>query len=83
MNQQSIAMYLSLKGLNAVEIYNDIVVTLKGEAKSYRTVAYPLCKPNFSSPKTAQPSESPAPILIESDETIFLAASEEPFASVW
>jgi hypothetical protein len=35
MDQQSIVMYLSLKGLNAVEIHNDLVATLKGEAKSY------------------------------------------------
>jgi hypothetical protein len=31
-------MYLSLKGLNAVEIHNDLVAMLKDEAKSYVTV---------------------------------------------
>jgi hypothetical protein len=30
--QQSIVMYLSLKGLNAVEIHNDPVATLMGKA---------------------------------------------------
>jgi hypothetical protein len=35
MDQSSIVMYLSLKGLNAVEIHNDPVATLKGEATSY------------------------------------------------
>jgi hypothetical protein len=38
MDQQSIVMYLSLKGLNAVEIHNDLVATLKGEAKLDSTV---------------------------------------------
>jgi hypothetical protein len=65
MDQQSIVMYLSLKGLNAVEIHNNLIAILKGEAKSYRTVTYYLRKPSFSSPKTPQPSGSPAPILNE------------------
>jgi hypothetical protein len=82
MYQQSIVMYLRLKGLNAVEIHNDLVATLKGEAKSSRTVAYYLRKPSFSSPKALQPSESPVPILNESNEAIVPALSEEPFASV-
>jgi hypothetical protein len=64
MEQQSIAMYLSLKGLNAVEIHNDLVPTLKGEVKSYLAVMYHLRKPSFSSPKIPQPSESPAQIII-------------------
>jgi hypothetical protein len=83
MDQQSIVMYLSLRGLNAVKIHNDLVATLKGEAKSGSTVTYCLRKPSFSSPKTLQPSESPAPILNESDEAILLALSEKPFALVW
>jgi hypothetical protein len=63
MDQQSIVIYLNLKGLDAVKIHNDLVATFKGEAKSYTTVAYCLRKPSFSNPKTPQPSESPAPIL--------------------
>jgi hypothetical protein len=81
-DQQSIVMYFSLKGLNAVEIHNDLVATLKGEAESYGIVTYDLRNPSFSIPKTFQPSESPAPILGESDESILLALPEEPFASV-
>jgi hypothetical protein len=82
MDQQSIVTYLSLKGLNQVEIHNDLVATLKGEAKSYSSVTYYLRKLSSSSPKTLQSSESPAPILNESDKAILLALSEEPFASV-
>jgi hypothetical protein len=82
MGQQSIVMYLSLKGLNAIEIHNGLVATLKNEAKSYGTVTYYLGKPSFSSPRTTQLSESPAPILNELNEAILLALSEEPFASV-
>jgi hypothetical protein len=55
MNQQSVVMYLSVKGLNGVEIHNDFVATLKGEAKFYSTVTYYLRKPSFSSPKTPHP----------------------------
>jgi hypothetical protein len=51
MDQQSIVMYPSLKGLNAVEIHDDLVATLKGEVKSDSTVTYFLRKPSFSSPK--------------------------------
>jgi hypothetical protein len=50
MDQQSIVMYFGLKGLNAVEIRNDFVATLKGEAKSYNTVTYYLRKPSFPRP---------------------------------
>jgi hypothetical protein len=82
MDQQSIVMYLSLKDLNAIEIHNDLVATLKGEARFYGTVTYYLRKPSFSSPKTPQPSESSAPIFNESDEATLLALSEKPFASV-
>jgi hypothetical protein len=62
-DQQSIVMYLSLKDLNAVEIHKDLAATLMGEAKFDSIVTYYLRKPSFSSPKTPQPSESPAPIL--------------------
>jgi hypothetical protein len=63
MDQQSIVMYLSLKDVNAVEIHKDFVATLKGETKFYSIVTQDLGKPSFSSPKTPQPSDSPAPIL--------------------
>jgi hypothetical protein len=51
MDQQWVVMYLSLKSLNAVEIDNDLVVTLKSEGKSYSTVKCYLRKPSLSSPK--------------------------------
>jgi hypothetical protein len=38
MNQQLVVMYLTLNGLNAVEIHNDLVAILKGGAKSDATV---------------------------------------------
>jgi hypothetical protein len=63
MDQQSVVMYLSLKGLNAIEIHSDLVAALKGEAMFSSTITYSLRKPSFSGPKTPQPSESPAPIL--------------------
>jgi hypothetical protein len=51
MDQQWIVTHLNLKGLNAIEIHNDIVATLKAETMSYSTVTYYLSKPSFSSPK--------------------------------
>jgi hypothetical protein len=52
MDKQWIVMDLSLKGLNAAEIHNDLVATLKSEVKSDSTVTYSVRKPSFSSPKT-------------------------------
>jgi hypothetical protein len=72
MDQQSIVMHLSPKGLNSVEIHNDLVATLKGEAKSNGTVTNYLRKPSFWSPKTPHASDSRAPILNESDKAILL-----------
>jgi hypothetical protein len=74
--------HLSLKGLNAVEIHNNLVAAFKGGANADSTVTYHLRKPSFPIPKAPQLSESPAPILNESDEAISLSLSEEPFASV-
>jgi hypothetical protein len=82
LGQQSTVMYLGLKGLDAVEIHNNLVSTLKSEANSDSTGTYYLHKPSFSSPKIPRPSESPAPILNESDEAILLALSEDLFPSV-
>jgi hypothetical protein len=83
MDQQSIVMYLSLKDLNAVEIHNDLIATPKGEAKSDSTVTYYFRKPSFLRPETSQPSDSPAPIIDNSDEALSLALFEDPFTSVW
>jgi hypothetical protein len=63
MDQQLTVIYLSLKALNAVKIHNDLVVTLKGEAKSDSTLKYYRRKASVSSPKASQPFESPVPIL--------------------
>jgi hypothetical protein len=59
MNQQSIVMYLGLKGLNAVESHNGLVAILKGEVKSYGTATHYLRKPSFSGPKTFHPEVIP------------------------
>jgi hypothetical protein len=58
MDQQSIMTYFSLKGLNAVEIHNDLVTTVKGEVKPYSTVTYYLRNPSFSTKDTPAFSES-------------------------
>jgi hypothetical protein len=70
MDQQSIVTYLSLKGLNAVEIHNELVATFKGEAKPCHSITYCLRKPSFSNPWASRRSENPAPILNVSDEVI-------------
>jgi hypothetical protein len=40
MDRQSVVTDLSLKGLNAIEVHNDLGATLKGDAKYYNTVTY-------------------------------------------
>jgi hypothetical protein len=58
MDQQSIVTYLSLNGLNAVEIHNNLVATLKGEEKQYRNVTYCLRRIHVSADSVWTESDS-------------------------
>jgi hypothetical protein len=81
MDQRSIVLYLARKGLTAMEIYNDLVVTLEPDAKGSRSVTPFLHQAKFPwpNPPTAFSEENPS--LDDSNEAILLALTEQPFAS--
>jgi hypothetical protein len=50
MGQRSIAIYLSLKGLSAMEIHNNLAESLGSEPVAYSTITLYLCMTSFSDP---------------------------------
>jgi hypothetical protein len=65
-----------------MEIYNNLVVTVRADAKGYSPVTRFLREARFSSrnPPTALSEENPS--LDDCNEAILLALTEQPFASV-
>jgi hypothetical protein len=82
MDQKSIVLYLGLKQMNATEIHNDLVATLKDKAMPYSTVTYHLRSTSFTPSELPEPEQPAEPDLTPSDEAILLALAEQPFASV-
>jgi hypothetical protein len=82
MDQQSIVLYLSRKGLSAAAIHDNIVATLGAEALSYPSVTPCLREAIFVS------SNSPDPLLVaehqldDFDQAILLALAGQRFASI-
>jgi hypothetical protein len=85
MDQQSIVIYLSRKGLSAVAIHNDLVATLCAEAVSYPSVTRYLREAIFASSNPPDPLPPPEHQLDDSDQAILLALADQPLASrvVW
>jgi hypothetical protein len=82
MTQRPIVAYLSLKGMSAREIHDDIVISLGPDAVSYSSVARYLCEARFP-PSKLEPH--PADLqrdLDDSDQAILAALEDSPFASV-
>jgi hypothetical protein len=82
MAQRPIVTYLSLKGISAREIHDDIVATLGPDAVSYSSVTRYLREPRFPSSK---PESHPADAerdFDDSDQVILAALEDSPFASV-
>jgi hypothetical protein len=82
MTQHPIAAYLSLKGMSAREIHNDIVGTLGPDAVSYSSGTRSLREARFPPSK---PEPHPADVqrdLLDSDEAILAALEDSPFALV-
>jgi hypothetical protein len=82
MTQRPIAADLSLKGMLAREIHDDIVATLRLDSVSYSSVArylrearFPLSKPE---PHTAGVQRD----FGDSDQAILAVREKSPFASV-
>jgi hypothetical protein len=82
MDHKSIVLYLSRKVLSVVAIHDDLVATLGAEAVSYPSVTGDLRKAIFSSSNPPDPLAPPEHQLDDSDQAIFLALADRPFASI-
>jgi hypothetical protein len=82
MDQQSIALYLSRKGLSAVAIHDDLVATFGAEAVSYPSVTHYLREAIFVSSNPPDPLPPPEHQLDDSDQAILFAPADQPFASI-
>jgi hypothetical protein len=85
MKQRPIVAYLSLKGMSARKIHDDIVATLGPDVVSYSSVTRCLREAQFP-PSKPEPEPHPADVqrdLDDSDQAIFAALEDFPFASVW
>jgi hypothetical protein len=82
MTQPPIVSYLSLEGMSACEIHDDIVATLGSDAVPYNSVTRYLREARFPPSK---PELHPADVQRDhddSDQAILAALEESPFASV-
>jgi hypothetical protein len=82
MTQRPIVAYLSLKGMSAREIHDDIVATLGPDAVSYSSDTRYLGEAQFPPSK---PEPHPADVqrdLDDSDHAILAALEDSPLASV-
>jgi hypothetical protein len=79
-DQKSIVLYLSLKGMSAVELHADLVATLKTEGVCHGSVArYPRGRSFMTSIDPGQ-GELPDPVHTELDRAILAALEHQPFA---
>jgi hypothetical protein len=82
MTQRLIVAYLSLKGMSAREIHDDIVVTLGPDTVSYSSVTSYIRDARFP---LSKPEPHPADVqrdLGDSDQAVLAALEDSPFASV-
>jgi hypothetical protein len=84
MTQRPIVAYLSLKGMSAREVHDDIVATIGPDAVPYSSVTRYLREARFPPSK---PGHHPADVqrdrdLDDSDQAILAALEDSPFASV-
>jgi GMP synthase-like glutamine amidotransferase len=82
MTQHPIVASLSLKGMSAREIHDDIVATLGADAVSYSLVTRYLREAQFPPSKPERHSADVQRDLDDSDQAILAALEESPFASV-
>jgi hypothetical protein len=84
MTQCPIVDCLSLKGMSAREIHDDIVAILEPDAVSYSLVTRYLREARFP-PSKPEPELHPADVqrdLDDSDQAILATLEDNPFASV-
>jgi hypothetical protein len=82
MDQQSIVIYFSRKGLSAAAIHDDLVATLGAEAVSYPSVTRYLREAIFALSNPPDPLPAPEHQLDDSDQVFLLALADQPFASI-
>jgi predicted transcriptional regulator len=82
MDQRSIVLSLARKGLTAMDISNDLVVTLGLDAKGHSSVTRFLREARFPSPNPPITFSEESRSLDDSNEAILLGLTEQPFASV-
>jgi hypothetical protein len=82
MKQRPIVAYLSLKGMSAREIHDDIAATLGPDAVLYSSVTHYLREARL---RPSKPEPDPADVqrdLDDSDQAILTAREYSPFAAV-
>jgi hypothetical protein len=82
MDQSSIVLYLSKKGLSAVAIHDDLVAILGAEAVNYPSVTRHLREAIFASFAPPDPLPRPEHQLDDSDPAIPLALTDQPIVSI-
>ena len=82
MDQRSIALYLSRKGLSATLIHQELVDTLGPEAAAYSTVTWYLREARFAGQSEEVPIETELMTTNPVDVAILGALSDRPFSSV-
>jgi hypothetical protein len=82
MIQRPIIAYLSLKGMSAREIHDDIVTTLGPDAVSYNSVTRYLREARFPPSKPEPHPPDVQKDLDDSDQAILAALEDGPFVSV-
>jgi hypothetical protein len=76
MDETSIVLYLTRKGLSVSEISNDIVGTLGSDTEDSSSVTDLLHEAKFLSPKPPTTFSDKNPALDDSNEALFLAFNE-------
>jgi hypothetical protein len=76
LDQQSIVLYLSRKGISAVTIHDDLAATLGEDAASYLSVTGCVREVIFPSSNRPDPLPPPEHQLDDSDQTILLELAD-------
>jgi uncharacterized membrane protein len=82
MDQRSIALYLSMKGLSAKLIHQELVDMLGLEALAYSTVTWYLRTASFAAQSEEAPAEAEFININPVDAVVLKALANGPFSSV-
>jgi hypothetical protein len=82
MDQRSIALYLSMKGLSAKAIHRELVRTLGAEAVTYPAVTWYLHAARSPAQSKEAPDEAGVTRTDSVDAAVLKALTDNPFSSV-